>query len=214
MIRSLGASASLAGLAVAATLVGCSATSPYMHPVVGPSMVAPPEGEAAVVFLRRATACDYGSWFLVIDEHGHYVGDSMPGSTFAVTYPAGDHAFFAWDPDAELDVERYPYLNQVGAVRAQLDAGRTYVVTVGTQQSPFGERGRTCSPYPWVHLKLVPLESVSGVLSETKTFVPDRAAGEAVIARDRALIERHVGMGMAKLVADPRTPPPAPPATP
>jgi hypothetical protein len=196
----------LLSFAAFAATSGCSVVSPYMHAVDRATVALRPD-EAAVVFVRPPSACDTSGWFTVVDERGAYVGDSMPESNFTVAVPAGEHTFIAWEPYGELHLQRYPWLNQVGAVHGRFDPGATYFVDVGTSGGAF-EMRHTCSTYHRVELHLVP--DVGNALNETKAFLPDRGAGGAELSTQREEVERHIALGMQKLAAHRPSPPDEP----
>jgi hypothetical protein len=80
-------------LLVAALALACSCgarnPSVAMRPVEA-VQVEPLAGDGVVVFVRPDDPCAGGA-YVIVDEHGEYVGEAVPASHFAVTLPAGDH---------------------------------------------------------------------------------------------------------------------------
>jgi len=162
--------------------------------------VDPPADGALVVFVRESSPCDGGEDFRVVDEGARFLGDSAPASTFAVRLPPGRHEFFAWQPSGDLPPDQFPFVNQVGAVGAELAPGHVYYVTVVIANDRFGIR-RTCSNYQWLALRLVdPGDAdLKLTISGTRAWAPDTAAGQRVVDADRNEVARHIELGKRKL---------------
>jgi hypothetical protein len=112
----------------------------------------------------------------------------------------GEHALFAWEPGGDLQ-GRYVALdeyNQVGALKAIFEAGKTYTVAVSFS----GLDARSMTKNPFVTLRFVDPPSdpeVADALRSARPFVPDAVAGQAVVDRDRVSVDRHMALGMSKL---------------
>jgi hypothetical protein len=181
-------------------LAGCAAQqSPLMHSSMLLETTAPP-GSALVVFVRDSSPCDGGDPFRLVDEQYRFVGESTPSSKFAVRLPPGEHAFFAWQPHGDLPRDLYPHANQVGALQANLEAGRTYTVEVRITNDPHGVR-KTCFAYQFLSLRMVSPDdpAMAEVLGKAMPQTPDVALGQAAVDADRAATEAHVALGMQKL---------------
>jgi hypothetical protein len=106
------------GLAALA-LNGCaaSATSSFVAEAPRSGVLAEvPADRARVVFIRPS---DWASDMRIhiIDEHGSYLGDSLPGSYFAADVKPGKRMFVAWS-------------GHTAALYAELEAGKEYFVEV------------------------------------------------------------------------------------
>lgn len=89
----------------------------------------------------------------------------------------------------------------MGAVEADLEAGRLYVVEVRLSNDVFGT-GKTCSRFQWVRLRRVdPFADadVSAALGDATPMTPDVAAGQRVVDARRDETEKHVELGRRKL---------------
>ena len=162
-----------------------------------------PPGSALVVFVRDSNPCDGGDPFRLVDEQYRFLGESVPSSKFAVRMPPGEHAFFVWQPNGDLPRDLYPQANQVGALQANLEAGRTYTVAVSITNATHGVR-KTCFAYQFLALRMVNPEDpeMADVLAKAQPLVPDVALGQATIDREHAAAEAHVALGMRKLGRD------------
>jgi hypothetical protein len=130
---------------------GCaSAGSPHLLPAAPSTAPLARPDAAVVVFARRDENTSTAA--AVIDEKGRFLGDSAPGSRWAVAVPPGEHYFFAWDRFGEKSPDEAWYeayhgannyrVGRVGVLRAELDAGNVYYVEVATS-------GWTGSPRRW-----------------------------------------------------------------
>ncbi len=104
----------LAILLGSSLLLGC-ATGRMSEIPSGLAMVPPPD-RALVVFVRPSWMGSALS-LSIVDEQGHFVGDSLSESHFAVTAPPGRHHFILWSGNTDV-------------VEADLLPGRTYYVYV------------------------------------------------------------------------------------
>jgi len=170
-----------------------------MAPVPALSADAPPDA-ALVVFVRESSPCDGGEAYRLVDEGVRFLGESAPGSKFAVRVPAGRHAFFAWQPSGDLPPDQFPFVNQVGAVDGDFAAGRVYYVNVVLANDRFGLR-KTCSNYQWLALRLVDAgdAEMKRTLVDAQAWVPDTGAGQRVVDADRDEVLRHIELGKRKL---------------
>lgn len=201
MIRMPHAKVELGACALAAMLATACATphSPLMRPVMLLN-VTPPADSALVVFVRESNPCDGGDPFRVVDDTGRFLGEAIPNSKFEVRMQPGHHAFFAWQPNGDLPRDLYPDANQVGALDADLEAGRTYTVDISITNAPHGVR-KTCFAYQFLALHFVDATSPAEaeVLDNAAPFMADVAAGQAAIERDRTSVSAHIALGMRKL---------------
>jgi len=155
---------SVAAIVVATASTGCAATSEHMHPATSPAPVAAPPGSATVVFVRPSGYAS-GIKTTILDEHGTFLGDSLPESQFSVAVPAGKHLFVSW-------------AENTGALQADLAAGKTYYVEVAPRMGAFSAR---------VHLLAITPRSKSWEklpewLRESRPYVPDPGSGQAYLA--------------------------------
>jgi hypothetical protein len=195
MIRTLPACAAAAWLATACA----SPQSPLMRPVMLLN-VTPVADSALVVFLRESNPCDGGDPFRIVDDAGRFLGEAIPNSKFEVRMPPGHHAFFAWQPNGDLPRDLYPDANQVGALEADLGAGRTYTVEVSIANDTHGVR-KTCFGYQFLALHFVDATtpSVAEALDNAAPFLPDVVKGQAAVEQDRTSVSAHIALGMRKL---------------
>jgi len=192
----------LAFLLLALVPAGTACLTPklaLMAPVSALDVNAPADA-ALVVFVRESSACDGGEAFRLVDENVRFVGESAPASKFSVRLPAGRHAFFAWQPSGDLPPDQFPFVNQVGAVEADLAPGHVYYVTVAIANDRFGIR-KTCSNYQWIALRLVdPGDAdLKQTMSGAQAWVPDTAGGQRVVDAERDEVIRHMELGKRKL---------------
>jgi hypothetical protein len=108
--------------AVVLASAACGVKSPYMKPNASPVGAAPSDS-AQIVFVRPLG----GPLVSILDSQGHYVGDSLPESHFAVTVPPGEHTFVAWSEGTH-------------AMKANVAAGKTYYVEVLAVPGVWGAR--------------------------------------------------------------------------
>jgi hypothetical protein len=95
-------------------LFGCAAGR--MSEIPSNLAMVPPPDRALVVFVRPSWLGSALS-LSIVDEQGHFVGDSLAESHFAVTTAPGRHHFILWSGNTDV-------------VEADLLPGRTYYVYV------------------------------------------------------------------------------------
>jgi hypothetical protein len=156
----------------------------------------PPPDAALVVFVRDSNPRDTGYPFRLVDESSRFLGESGPSSKFALRVTPGRHAFFAWEPQGDLPKDKYPWANQVGALRATFEAGRTYTVAISYVLPPWRD-GRS----RFLALSMVdPADPVvTEALQKALPFTPDAAGGQETLNREQASVAEHVALGMSKL---------------
>jgi hypothetical protein len=140
-------------------LLGCSASSHYMHEVKTPMPQARPDA-ATVIFVRPSSSTS-ALTTTIFDERGRFFGDSLPESYFAVSVEPGEHIFISW-------------AENTGALRASLAAGRLYFVEVAPKPGVLSTR---------VHLLAITPRSESWSklrewLASAKHLEPDLAGGQ------------------------------------
>ena len=205
------------GLRPVALVLGCAACATpkpaFMIPVASLDTRAPSDA-AEVVFVRGTSACDEGAPFRIVDERLTFLGDSPPGSVFAVRVAVGHHAFFAWQPAGDIPPEEYPWANQVGAVEGDFAAGRTYTVAVSIVEGRFALR-KTCDHYQWLALRFVDAADpgVARLIASAQAWVPDVPGGQRAVDADRTEVARHVTLGMQVLRSPGEVAPPETPST-
>ncbi len=201
MSRMPSAKTSLAGsLLVAGLIIGCAGRqSPLMRSVLLLDTTAPHDS-ALVIFVRDSNPCDGGDPFRVVDDSGRFLGELIPASKFSVRMEAGHHDFFAWQPHGDLPRDLYPDANQVGAMSADLQAGKTYTVDVSIRNPTHGVRN-SCFGYLFLVMHFVDpsTPSVSEVLDHATPFTPDAARGQAALEQDRTDVSAHITLGLQKL---------------
>ena len=184
-------------LALGMLMCGCaSQQSSLMHASM--QLDATPAADSAlVVFVRGADPRDDGWPFRVVDDKARFLGECVPSSQFAVRVSPGEHALFAWAPGGDVPREYVSFYNQVGALRATFEAGKTYVVAISYSTPLTYKPAR----FPFVSLRLVD-PSDREVAEARRTALPlssDTVAGQAVLDRERASVEQHLALGLSKL---------------
>ena len=148
-------------------LLGCTASSKYMIEPQGLVSLQPPPDKAVVVFIRPSNfARAVGT--TILDEHGRFLGDSLPQTYFAVLEPPGQHVFISW-------------AENTAALRAELAPGHVYYVEVAPKMGVMSARMHLLALTPrsenWPKLR--------EWLSESKPLVANEAAGQAYLSERR-----------------------------
>jgi len=107
---------------------GCAASVPTarnMVEVTPPRPLTAPADSAVVVFVRPSKFA-WGISANIIDEQGHFLGDSPAAGHFAAVVPPGRHMFVVWAENTDaLDAELAPgkiYFVEVAATMGALSA--------------------------------------------------------------------------------------------
>jgi hypothetical protein len=143
-------------LSVAACSIGVVANSPYMRPssMVDADLRPVPPGKARVVFLRGADA--RGGTYLILDEAGHFVGETSPNTRFSVDVAPGSHHFIGWGS------------GYTESLYATLSGGRTYWIIISHH------------PALWAVTRKSGLQKdVASLRRTTKEMIPNTSAGQA-----------------------------------
>jgi len=106
----------------AGTALGCTGTSPYMAPTTHSAIETVPE-MATVVFARPSTFGGGADRVTIIDGKGRFLGDTLPGTYFAVKMPPGEHMFISWG-------------ETTSAVKATVTGGKVYFVEAFSPTGP------------------------------------------------------------------------------
>jgi hypothetical protein len=155
------------------------ATSPFMRPscTAKEPLAAPSPGKALVVFVRPTDRARSFKW-TIIDGNGHWLGDSLARTHFAVELPPGADLLIALGANT-------------AAVDAELLADGVYYVEVAPML-------RRLSPPPDVTLVAVrpgtrAWHQVGTWLTETTRLVADRAAGQAWLDQAPEVVDGRIG---------------------
>ena len=194
------ASSFLSVALAAFALGGCAGVaSPCM--AAAPQPITASREMAIVVFAREWTICDRGGFMRIVDGDGAYLGDVAADARFAVALAPGEHTFTGWDASDDGTGGSREVLGSTSAVKATLEAGRTYYVTVQTLR---GATIRSCSRFR-PGLELVPMTSHSGLggevaplLASTEPQLPKLQCGEAELRDAKRLVDRHIREGSRK----------------
>src|SRR5215469_7514801 len=92
------------GLFVAVALLGlagCAGSSEYMREVRPAPPIAAPADHAVVVFVRPSGLA-FAINFAIIDQDGHWMGDAVSQSHFAVAVPPGEYTFIGWAENTDI----------------------------------------------------------------------------------------------------------------
>jgi hypothetical protein len=100
-------------------LVGCAGSSEYMREARPAASIAAPADQAVVVFVRPSGLA-FAINFSIIDQAGHWMGDAVSQSHFAVIMPPGEYTFIGWAENTDL-------------VKASLAPGHIYYVEVSPE---------------------------------------------------------------------------------
>jgi hypothetical protein len=190
----------LAASLLAVGLMACTnRASPLMRSVLLLDTTAPRDS-ALVIFVRDSSPCDGGDPFRVVDQSGRFLGELIPSSKFAVRVSTGHQAFFAWQPHGDVPRDLYPNANQVGALEADFQTGKTYTVDVSITNPTHGV-GKTCFGYQFLALHFVDpsTPSEATVLDDATPFLPNAALGQAALEQDRTSLSEHIALGLQKL---------------
>jgi hypothetical protein len=187
-------------------LAACSEpVVPAMHPASGSPLSRPAgPGEASVVFVRPPSSCDTVEDASIVDENGHFVGNAGANTTFAVTLPAGRHAFYVWP---HVEPRPGPYSNSlpVAAVLLDTKAGdvaRIAILVPKGRSLRCNVSGYELAAAAGDNSARAELESWS---HEARPLQPDAEAGERDLERNRPLVCAHVELGRRQLQPPPPT---------
>ena len=145
------------------TLLGCTATSPYMAAPRLPVPTLAPANAAVVVFVRPSSNASSTATTL-LDDRGAFLGDSIEETQFAVVLPPGPHLFLAW-------------AENTAPLQATLLPGRTYYVEVSPRMGFLSARMQLLAITP----RRESWKELSAWMKETTQLVPDMAAGQAYL---------------------------------
>jgi hypothetical protein len=158
---------------LALALAGC-ASSEYMHEVPPGRAIAAAPDRATVVFVRPS-GFGFAIKTTILDEHGGFVGESLPQSQFAVSLPPGKHLFIAW-------------AENTGALQADLAPGKTYYVEVSPKMGALSARVHLLAIAP----RTKSWEKLSEWLRESKAYDPDQTAGQAYLASRQGDVQERL----------------------
>ena len=186
-------------------LSGCAREVP---PAMTPSasLLAPPAGQAAVVFVRPLSPCDTSEYSIVVDDHGRFVGNVAPGTQIVVPITPGTHVFYSWS-NIDSRSEREPSFNPVMATRVDARGeGPQYVALIVQMQDSTVTR---CNAYSHVSMHRVRpgqrddtlWSDLQEWLRSTQPLVANQPAGQATLNANPALLQTHLELGHAKLRA-------------
>jgi hypothetical protein len=149
-------------LAMAIPLAGCSASSEYMREAAAPKLEAPSD-KATVIFIRPSGYAA-GIATTILDEKGHFLGDSLAETYFVAQVAPGKQTFIAW-------------AENTAALTATLEAGKTYYVEVSPKMGAWSARVHLLALTPrsenWGELR--------GWLAESKYMQVDQRGGQAYL---------------------------------
>lgn len=149
-------------LVIALVHLGCVAKSKYMAEASAPAPpLGPAPGMASVVFMRPS-GLGGAITFMIIDQNGHFVGDSTAGGHFSAELPPGEYLFIAEGENTAV-------------MHANLGPDRLYYVEVVPKMGIFSAR-----------VGLEPIKpggegwsTVGQTLRETTRFIPLAKEGQA-----------------------------------
>lgn len=151
------------------SLTACGATSDFMRPTPGMAKMSQSNGKAQIVFVRPSSFAK-GILLTIIDSSGNFVGDSQPGSHFAIEVEPGEHVFIGWGEGTH-------------ALKANVEGGKTYFVEVAPKMGIWAARFHLLAIKPTTENWADRVEW----MAETQTLVVNQAAGQQYHIRgDRA----------------------------
>jgi hypothetical protein len=161
------------------------------------TLLSPGPSEASIVFVKPTSPCDHATYEVIVDERGHFVGNLAPGTRVALPVPPGPHTFYNWSSTLDqVRVEQLPagYV-AVGAERLVAIAGQVHHVALVVVPPCWQAYTRT---------RLVPPRSglwddLQGWLSSTRAVVADRAAGQAALDANPALLQTYIELGQRQM---------------
>lgn len=161
----------------AGVALGCTGTSPYMAPAAHSAIETAPE-MATVVFARPSEMGGGAARVTILDGKGRFLGDTLPGTYFAVRMPAGEHMFLSWG-------------ESVSPVKATVAAGKVYFVEA---YSPTG------LGTPALALRAVTLHSANyGKTEEWMTHAtplsPAEDKGQAYLQNEASGVQSAIAKG-------------------
>lgn len=166
--------AALAAVIFFAVTACNTGTSPYMTAAPGPAAEVATD-TATVVFVRPS---QFGGAdrVTIMDGKGRFLGDTLPGTSFSVKMPAGEHLFISWGENTS-------------AVKATLAAGKVYYV-----------EAQGASGSPRLALRAVTLKSpsygqIDAWLAKSRPLTPDEAKGQAYLQAEAKGVESAVARG-------------------
>ncbi|MFI5302144.1 MAG: hypothetical protein ACHREM_28975 [Polyangiales bacterium] len=173
---------------------GCASVNvadSHMHLAPGP--VSHDPTMALVVVARPRTPCDNSDRFLIVDDAGRFVGESIAGGRFELEVTPGAHAFYAWDPEQKWIVAKFPTYDDAGGVAVTVEPGASRVV-LASRPNVGRLRGRACNTLAPIRLRVADAEEIDGVIESTTLLVtvdaPTFEPGE---------VERHVERARARM---------------
>ncbi len=159
----------------------------------GPSS-AGPDG-TAVTFVRPESPCDLGEYAILVDDHGHFVGNLAAGTRLVHPTTPGDHAYYAWS-NVDLIVDRVPNFNPVSAVRVHAVPGQSSYVLLDNSKPC---QSRFAFDMLSVNRGSGAWGDVAQALASTKPVRVDRAAGQLALDARPAHTQLYRELGVAKL---------------
>lgn len=162
---------------------------PAMH---GGEGLAPPPG--TIVFVRPPSPCDTTDHARIVDAEGHFIGALGSGTWFSVANVPGEQTFYVW-PGLDLRLQKYPEFQPVGAIKVR--AGEDRVTYVGVRVSERHER--QCWKYAVFHFTRPDAAEAEHWMGAAHELVPDRAEGDALLARDADVSRAYMEMSRARL---------------
>jgi hypothetical protein len=157
----------------------------------------PSASESFVTFVRPASSCDTGEYFIVVDEQGRFAGKSASGTQFSVPVVPGRHVFYAWsNVDFHLDLN--PGIRHVAATTVNATAGTNEYVEMEVESPCRGNTVRFAmraigpsNAERWGELQKW--------LGSTQPVTVDRAEGQAELEAHPAHLQRNLEVGHESL---------------
>lgn len=141
----------------------------------GPASFVAPEDKALVVFVRPSKLGKAVN-FYVLDKDKNLLTLFKGNEHVAITASPGEHTFYVVSEDAQ-------------AVKAELGAGRTYIIHAQPKMG-FGKARVVVEPV----LRSTPSFAESGKwVRDTKAAVPDMDKGNKWVRKHRSAIDKRIG---------------------
>jgi hypothetical protein len=165
-----------------ALLLGCT-SSQFMREIPRTGQIARSNDAATIIFIRPST---WGaSRTTIVDTKGRFLGDSLPGSFFAVSVPPGEHVFFSW-------------AENTGPLKATVEAGKVYFVEVAPKMGMLSPRVHLLAVTP----RQPTWSDIDKWLRESTPYAPDEPQGQAYLRERQEDVQERISRAvdaMAKL---------------
>jgi hypothetical protein len=176
MSRSMPYARRLAAVvALAAIAPACRGSSNLMDEANGPVAPLAPSPNAAQLVFIRASGFAFGINFLIFDQHGAFLGESVAKSHFAASLAPGEYLFVAKGENTAI-------------LRAHVAAGKTYYVRVEAHMGVWRARVSMQAVHPRTEI----WDEAKRELADSRRLLPRVAEGQAMLDGRRADVDETI----------------------